>query len=212
MRKTTKLSVNFLMIHNKTQTVKKLNLKNSITGGEIDSWNKLKDEIETKIVDAAEKTDDQPPVNEQIQKISQNMSKEEEQKILDIVKTHTTGLKDTQSTNNEKNLADSVLKSASKENIPSSFTNYKKQTQTQNSNLNDVYNAATKIKSQDNTFKIATSNMPETMGSGQIRYELSKLKSEKDSTLGELKQIQQQKEIVIFFEHHQFYFLMESLI
>jgi len=70
---------------------------------EIDSWDKLREEIETKIVDTKEKTDDQLPVNDQMRKISQNMSKEEEQKLADFVKIHTTtGLKDVQSTNNEK--------------------------------------------------------------------------------------------------------------
>ena len=49
---------------------------------EVDSWDKLKEEIETKIVDTTEKTDDQSPLNEQTQKTSQNMSKEEEQKII----------------------------------------------------------------------------------------------------------------------------------
>jgi len=162
---------------------------------EIDSWDKLREEIETKIVDSREKTDDQPPVNEQMQKISQNMSEEEEQKIVDFVKTHTTtGLRDAQSTNNEKNLAGHALKSASEEIIPSSFTNYKKQTQTQSSNLNDMYADASKIKSKDDTFKIATSNVAESIGSKQINSELAKLKSQKDSILGELKQIQQQNE------------------
>jgi len=150
----------------------------------------------SKIVDDVEKTDDQPPVNEQMQKIPQYMSKEEEQKIVDFVKSHTTtGLKDVQSTNNEKNLADPVLRSASEESIPSSFTNYKKQAQTQNSNLNDMYNDAAKIKSQDDTFKIATSNVAESIGTIKINSELAKLKSQKDSILGELKQIQQQIEI-----------------
>jgi len=94
---------------------------------EIDSWDKLREEIETKIVDSREKTDDPSPVNEQMQKISQNMSKEEEQKLADFVKIHTTtGLKDAQSTNNEKKFTDQELKTASEESIPSSFTNYKK--------------------------------------------------------------------------------------
>jgi len=78
---------------------------------EFDSWDKLKEEIETKIVDNEEKTDDQPPVNDQMQKISQNMSKEEEQKLADFVKIHTTaGLKDVRSTNNEKKFTDQGLK------------------------------------------------------------------------------------------------------
>jgi len=163
---------------------------------EFDSWDKLREEIETKIVDSVEKTDDQPPVNDQIRKIPQNMSKEEEQKLADFVKIHTTtGLKDVQSTNNEKKLTDQGLKTASEESIPSSFTNYKKQTQTQNSNLNDIYKEATKIKSQDNRFKIATSNVTEIIGSRQVNSELAKLKSQKDSILGELKQIQQQIDI-----------------
>jgi len=163
---------------------------------EVDSWEKFKEEIEAKIVDPIEKTDNQPPINEKTQKIPQYMSKEEEQKMVDFVKSHTTtGLKDVQSTNSEKNFAGKSLRSASEENIPSSFTNYKKQTQTQNSNLNDIYNDAAKIKSQDDRFKIATSNVTESSGTIKINSELAKLKSQKDSILGELKQIQQQKEI-----------------
>jgi len=164
---------------------------------EVDSWDKFKEEIEAKIVDTVEKTDNQPPINEKTQKIPQYMSKEEEQKMVDFVKSHTTtGLKDVQSTNSEKNFAGKSLRSASEENVPSSFTNYKKQTQTQNSNLDAIYNDAAKIKSQDDDrFKITTSNVEESIGTIKINSELAKLKSQKDSILGELKQILQQKEI-----------------